>query len=73
MVRITHVLCPIDFSDFSRRAFDRAVAIARAHRAALTALHVVPIQLATPVLPYLEPQSLGPFEMSDEGVTGRCL
>ena len=65
MVRMKHVLCPIDFSDFSRHAFDRAVAIARAHGAALTALHVVPIQLATPVLPYVEPESLGPFELSE--------
>jgi len=65
MVRIEHVLCPIDFSDYSRHAFDRAFAIARTHGAALTALHVVPIQLATPVLPYVEPQSLGPFGISD--------
>ena len=64
MVRIENILCPIDFSDFSRHAFDRAFAIARSHRALLTALHVVPIQLATPVLPYIEPQTLGPFEMS---------
>jgi nucleotide-binding universal stress UspA family protein len=65
MVRIDKILCPIDFSDFSRHAFDRAVAIARSHRAALTALHVVPIQLAAPALPYVEPQSLGPFQISE--------
>jgi nucleotide-binding universal stress UspA family protein len=65
MIRIKKILCPIDFSDFSRHAFDRAVAIARSHRAAVTALHVVPIQLATPALPYIEPQSLGPFEISE--------
>jgi nucleotide-binding universal stress UspA family protein len=64
MVRIEKILCPIDFSDFSRHAFVRALAIARSHRAALTALHVVPIQVATPVLPYIEPQTLGPFEMA---------
>ena len=64
MVRIEKILCPIDFSDFSRHAFDRALAIARSHRAELTVLHVVPIRLATPVLPYIEPQTLGPFEMS---------
>ena len=29
MVRINSILCPIDFSDFSRHAFDRAVAIAK--------------------------------------------
>jgi nucleotide-binding universal stress UspA family protein len=65
MVRIENILCPIDFSEFSRHAFDRAVAIARGHGALLTALHVVPIQLATPALPYVEPQSLGPFQISD--------
>ena len=65
MVRIENILCPIDFSDFSRHAFDRAVAIARGHAAVLTALHVVPIQLDTPALPYVEPQSLGPFQISD--------
>jgi nucleotide-binding universal stress UspA family protein len=65
MVRIEKILCPIDFSDFSRHAFDRAVAIARSHKAVVTALHVVPIQLATPALPYIEPQSLGPFEISE--------
>jgi nucleotide-binding universal stress UspA family protein len=65
MVRIENILCPIDFSEFSRHAFDRAVAIARGHGGLLTALHVVPIQLATPALPYVEPQSLGPFQISD--------
>lgn len=29
MIEIQRILCPIDFSDFSRRAFDHAVAIAR--------------------------------------------
>ncbi len=65
MVRIAKILCPIDFSEFSRHAFDRAVAIARSHGGAVTAIHVVPIQLATPALPYIEPQSLGPFEISE--------
>jgi nucleotide-binding universal stress UspA family protein len=64
MVRIEKILCPIDFSDFSRHAFDRALAIARSHRAQLTALHVVPIRVASPVLPYIEPRTLGPFEMA---------
>ena len=54
MVRIQRILCPIDFSDFSRHAFDRALAIARSHDATVTALHVVPIALASPMLPYIE-------------------
>ena len=64
MVQIQRILCPIDFSDFSRHAFDRALAIARSHDATVTALHVVPIALATPMLPYIDAASLGPFEMS---------
>jgi nucleotide-binding universal stress UspA family protein len=64
MVRIAKILCPIDFSDFSRHAFIRALAIARSHQAELTVLHVVPIRPASPVLPYIEPQTLGPFEMT---------
>ena len=57
---------PIDFSDFSRHAFDRAMAIAHSHEAKVTALHVVPTALASPMLPYVEPASLGPFEISPE-------
>ena len=64
MVRIEKILCPIHFSHISRHAFIRALAIARSHRAELTVLHVVPIRLASPVLPYIEPKSLGPFEMT---------
>jgi nucleotide-binding universal stress UspA family protein len=64
MVRIQRILCPIDFSDFSRHAFNRALAIARSHDATVTAFHVVPMALASPMLPYVEPASLGPFEIS---------
>ena len=59
MLRIQRILCPIDFSDFSRHAFDRALAIARSHDATVTALHVVPIALATPMLPYIDPPAWG--------------
>jgi nucleotide-binding universal stress UspA family protein len=40
MIEIRRILCPIDFSDFSRRALDHAVAIARWYEATVTALHV---------------------------------
>jgi nucleotide-binding universal stress UspA family protein len=40
MVEIRRILCPIDFSDFSRRAFDHAVAIARWYESTITVLHV---------------------------------
>ena len=43
MATITQILCPIDFSEFSRHALVRAAALANAHGASVTALHVVPI------------------------------
>lgn len=42
MVEIKRVLCPVDFSDFSRHALDHAVAVARWYGAAVTAVHVIP-------------------------------
>lgn len=63
MKKIQQILCPIDFSDFSRHAFDRAVAIAFADGAALTALHVVPVQTAAAILPYMGPETLGPIDL----------
>jgi nucleotide-binding universal stress UspA family protein len=40
MFPLQHVLCPIDFSDGSRRALDHAVALARHHEARVTVLYV---------------------------------
>jgi nucleotide-binding universal stress UspA family protein len=40
MIEIRRILCPIDFSDFSRRALDHAVAVARWYEATITLLHV---------------------------------
>jgi nucleotide-binding universal stress UspA family protein len=40
MLHIAQVLCPVDFSDFSRRAVDHAAAIAHWYGARLTLLHV---------------------------------
>ena len=40
VVEIRRVVCPVDFSDFSRRALDYAVAIARWYSSRLTVLHV---------------------------------
>ena len=41
MIEIKRILCPTDFSDFSRRAFDHAVALARWYDSTVTLLHVV--------------------------------
>jgi nucleotide-binding universal stress UspA family protein len=53
MTKITHVLCPIDFSEFSRHAVDHAVAIARSYRARLTVLFVAAVrpELELPAIP----------------------
>lgn len=49
MIDIRRILCPIDFSDHSRRAVDNAVAIAKWYDSALTLLHVYS---AAPVAAY---------------------
>jgi nucleotide-binding universal stress UspA family protein len=46
-----HILCPVDFSEASEHAIKYAIALARIHRADLTALHVCAPPLTTPVLP----------------------
>jgi nucleotide-binding universal stress UspA family protein len=56
MIEIRRILCPIDFSDFSRRAVDHAVAIARWYDSTIALLHVctvAPVAYApgSPILP----------------------
>jgi nucleotide-binding universal stress UspA family protein len=41
MIRMAHILCPIDFSDISQHALDHAAAIARWYEARLTLLYVI--------------------------------
>jgi nucleotide-binding universal stress UspA family protein len=60
MINIQHVLCPVDFSEFSRHAFSRAVAVARGYGADITVLHVLPVPSLVPALPY-GPEGPGPF------------
>jgi len=58
MPTIARILCPIDFSDFSRRSLDYAVTLARWYGASVTALHVHP-----PVIPAAGPLApLAPVE-----------
>ena len=40
MIEIRRILCPIDFSDYSRRALDHAIAIARWYKSTVTVLQV---------------------------------
>ena len=57
MIEIRRILCPIDFSDFSQRAIDHAMAIARWYESTITLFHVHAIlpppayALGTDVLP----------------------
>ena len=49
MIELSRILCPVDFSEFSQRALDRAFAVARCYKSTVTALHVVPLMpVATP-------------------------
>jgi nucleotide-binding universal stress UspA family protein len=61
MVDIKRILCPIDFSDFSRRALDHAVALARWYKADVHVLHVLPLRsVAAAVGAYGGPLVLDP-------------
>jgi nucleotide-binding universal stress UspA family protein len=52
MIELKQILCPVDFSDFSRRALDHALGVARCYGSTVTALHVVsPAGAVTPA-PY---------------------
>lgn len=42
MIKLDRILAPTDFSDFSKKALDYAIALAEAHSAAVLVLHVVP-------------------------------
>ena len=58
MVEIPRILCPIDFSDYSRHALDHAVALARRYHSAITVLHVfctLPTVAYATGMPGLEP------------------
>jgi len=63
MIAIRRILCPIDFSDFSRRALDHAFAIARWYRSTVTVLHV----FAPVAVPAFGPNSAGfePIVLTD--------
>jgi len=54
MIEIKKILCPTDFSDFSRRALDHALAMAKWYGAEVSVLHVIPKVLMPPeAYPYL--------------------
>jgi nucleotide-binding universal stress UspA family protein len=51
MIDITRILCPVDFSEPSRRALDHAAAIAGWYGAGITVLHVFPVMPVMDVPP----------------------
>src|SRR5690242_9776298 len=58
MIDIRRILCPVDFSDCSRRALDHAAAIAQWYQSTVTLLHVsapVPISAYATVAPMMPP------------------
>ena len=65
MIEIRRILCPIDFSDHSRRALDHAVAIARWYESTISVLHVfspAPVAAFGPGPVVFEPIVLTPVD-----------
>jgi nucleotide-binding universal stress UspA family protein len=58
MLAIRRILCPVDFSEHSRRALDHAQAVAAWYDAAVTVLHVAPLM---PVAAYAPMSGLPPY------------
>lgn len=63
MIEIRRILCPIDFSDFSRRALDHALAIANWYESTITVLHVFSTIPLAPRAP--GPMALDPLVLTD--------
>ncbi|HXH50902.1 MAG TPA: universal stress protein [Terriglobia bacterium] len=60
MLKIERILCPTDFSDFSERAFEYGLSLARHYKAELYLLHVVrPVIIGYPE--YAIPDSVNEF------------
>lgn len=63
MIQIRRILCPTDFSDFSRRALAHAVALGRWYEADVTLAHVVPFVPSTATFPPgVSPLTLEPID-----------
>ena len=64
MIQFKRVLCPVDFSEFSRHALDEAIAIAHLYDGCVTALHVFPV--AIPADPFAGLPEFQPFTLTDQ-------
>ena len=65
MIAIRRILCPVDLSDYSRRALDHVIAIARWYKSTVTVLRVfspAPVAAAGPGTIVLEPIVLTPVD-----------
>jgi nucleotide-binding universal stress UspA family protein len=51
MIEIRRILCPVDFSDYSRHALDHAVAMAKWYDSTITVFNVCPLVPATAYAP----------------------
>jgi nucleotide-binding universal stress UspA family protein len=51
MIAVDRILCPVDFSDVSRRALEHAAALGRRQGARVVAVHVAPAVATAPVAP----------------------
>jgi len=64
MTPYKRILCPVDFSDFSRHALDEAIAIAHLYDGCVTALHVFPLAIAAD--PFAGLPEFQPFRLTDQ-------
>jgi nucleotide-binding universal stress UspA family protein len=66
MIEIANILCPVDASEFSQRALDRAFAIARWYGSTVTVLHVITpaSEAAITAQYYLGPDPLTPVVLN---------
>ena len=76
MTELKQILCPVDFSEFSRRALDHALAVARCYGSTVTALHVVaPMPVVVPGPYYFGAEPPPPMALppTDHGVIAAQL
>jgi len=64
-VRIHHILCPIDFSEGSRRALDHAVTLARWYHARVSVVYVYPLSIPLYGVSYAGPEGLQPVVLTE--------
>lgn len=65
MIHIRHIVCCVDFSDFSQRALDHAVAVATWYEARLTVMYAYHVPLATLAsTPFLSPAPMDAVTLS---------